>query len=42
VLIEQANDVDIEAVEAADPVDRFLCLSHEYMIHKILDFVKYL
>lgn len=41
MLIKQADDVCIEAVEASDLFNEFLVSGHVSIIFKILDSVKY-
>ena len=40
MLVQQSDDICIEAVEVSDSVDQFLVVVHCPMIFKLLDFVK--
>ena len=41
MLIEQPKNICVEAVEAPDLIDRLLVSYHQFILFKILDFVKY-
>jgi hypothetical protein len=40
MLVEQPNDIGVEAIEVSDAVDQILIMFHLPIIFKILDFVK--
>jgi len=40
MLVQQPDDICIEAVEASDSIDEFLVTLHFPIIFKLLDFVK--
>ena len=41
MLVEQTDDICVEAIEAPDFFDQVLILFHVPIIFKIVDFVKY-